>query len=488
MVWGFKVIMLFHLPPKTDLSYSILKEFKQFQFESYRPKSSEIESKNSSEDIPNELKEYHDAHLVKDMVSDNKDCSVESSVVANCNYHQRERVVSRNNYTRVTYNNSTRKTHPSAHRNMAPRAVLMITGLRPLNTTRPVKTVHPKTIVYSARQMTRFSKSAQSTIKRPYQQRIAFPNKSFSQKVNTAKGKFYTARPRAVNTARPNSAVVNAVRVNQSHPQKEDQGYGDSECSRHMTGNMSYLSDFKEFDGGYVTFEGGAKGGRITGKLTTAIDVMMLRIQALVDKKKVIITETSVRSDLYLEDAEGIECLPTAIIFEQLTLMGQVEGMVKHKEIYVTPSYTKKIFANMKKQGKDFSGKVTPLFETMMVQPQEDIGEDSEIPTDSHHTPTVNQPSTSTPPQKKQKSKKSKKKIAMLLLDFSSSRHHSSITVTRLLTVVNMSLTDINASLSANNLHQQCKLFSRGNSLTQQWEHFFTSGGKITLVVGTILH
>ncbi|GJZ45648.1 zf-CCHC domain-containing protein [Tanacetum coccineum] len=38
----------------------------------------------------------------------------------------------------------------------------------------------------------------------------------------------------------------------------------DSGCSRHMTGNMSYLSDFKEFDGGYVTFGGGAKGGKIT--------------------------------------------------------------------------------------------------------------------------------------------------------------------------------------------------------------------------------
>ncbi|GKF79766.1 hypothetical protein Tco_0235334, partial [Tanacetum coccineum] len=33
-----------------------------------------------------------------------------------------------------------------------------------------------------------------------------------------------------------------------------------------MTGNMSYLSDFKEFDGVYVTFGRGAKGGRITGK------------------------------------------------------------------------------------------------------------------------------------------------------------------------------------------------------------------------------
>ncbi|GJR47856.1 hypothetical protein Tco_1315959 [Tanacetum coccineum] len=47
-----------------------------------------------------------------------------------------------------------------------------------------------------------------------------------------------------------------------------------------------------------------------------------VQIQALVDKKKVIITETSIRSDLQLEDAEGTECLPNATIFKQLTLMG----------------------------------------------------------------------------------------------------------------------------------------------------------------------
>ncbi|GJS44680.1 putative ribonuclease H-like domain-containing protein [Tanacetum coccineum] len=41
-----------------------------------------------------------------------------------------------------------------------------------------------------------------------------------------------------------------------------------SGCSRHMTGNMSYLSDFKEFDGGYVTFGGRAKGSKITCKRT----------------------------------------------------------------------------------------------------------------------------------------------------------------------------------------------------------------------------
>ncbi|GJT91655.1 putative ribonuclease H-like domain-containing protein [Tanacetum coccineum] len=39
-----------------------------------------------------------------------------------------------------------------------------------------------------------------------------------------------------------------------------------------MTGNIAHLSDFKDFDGGYVTFGGGAYGGRITGKGTIKTD------------------------------------------------------------------------------------------------------------------------------------------------------------------------------------------------------------------------
>nr|GFC28078.1 hypothetical protein [Tanacetum cinerariifolium] len=45
-----------------------------------------------------------------------------------------------------------------------------------------------------------------------------------------------------------------------------DKGVIDSGCSRHMTGNMSYLSDFKELNGGYVAFGGNPKGGKIIGK------------------------------------------------------------------------------------------------------------------------------------------------------------------------------------------------------------------------------
>ncbi|GJU99886.1 putative ribonuclease H-like domain-containing protein [Tanacetum coccineum] len=170
---------------------------------------------------------------------------------ANCNYHQWERMVSGNNYTRVNYNYSAQKAHPSTQRNMAPRAVLMKTNLRPLNNARPVNTAHPKITVYSARPI-----------------------------------------PKAVNAARPNTTVVNAVRANQVNTVKASacwvwrptklnsasitfkrHNYVDARgrsngCSRNMTGNMSYLLDFKNFNRGYVTFGGGAKGGRIIGKRT----------------------------------------------------------------------------------------------------------------------------------------------------------------------------------------------------------------------------
>ncbi|GJU40237.1 hypothetical protein Tco_1193194 [Tanacetum coccineum] len=202
--------------------------------------------------------ESPDASLVEELVSNDKlEKKIVFPTVAKINFvrpQQQEKPV--------------RKPVKYAKMNIVPRAVLMKTGLRPLNTARPVNTAHPKTTVYSARPMSYFSKSAQLTVKRPFQMRTALTNKIFCQKVNTAKGKVNTTRPKAVNTAKPNIAVVNAIRENQGHPQKEDQGYVDSGCSRHKTGNMSYLSDFKEFDGGYVTFRGGAKGGRITGKGT----------------------------------------------------------------------------------------------------------------------------------------------------------------------------------------------------------------------------
>nr|GEV16739.1 hypothetical protein [Tanacetum cinerariifolium] len=117
------------------------------------------------------------------------------------------------------------------------------------------------------------------------------------------------------------------------------------------------------------------------------------QLQALVDKKKVIITEASIRRDLRFKDEGGVD----------------FEGMDRHNAIFFISSHTKKVFANMKRKGKDFSRKVTPLFKTMMVQAPKDMGEGSEIPTNPYYTPIVTQPSSSLS-QKKQKSRRRQRK------------------------------------------------------------------------------
>ncbi|GJV02792.1 putative ribonuclease H-like domain-containing protein [Tanacetum coccineum] len=186
-------------------------------------------------------------------------------------------------------------------------------------------------------------------------------------------------------------------------------------------------------------------GDKMERAATIAFSLEVEQDSDLVDKKKVIIIETSIRSDLNLEDAGGTDCLPTDTIFEELARMGakttawnefsstmastiiclatnqnfnlskyifddMLGDMSHHKKIYVNPSHTKKIFANIKREGKDFSGRVTPLFATMMVQANQEEGVDLDIPIDSQQTPITTQPSTSKP-QKKQSRKKQRKDI-----------------------------------------------------------------------------
>ncbi|GKE24067.1 hypothetical protein Tco_1435579, partial [Tanacetum coccineum] len=57
-----------------------------------------------------------------------------------------------------------------------------------------------------------------------------------------------------------------------------------------------------------------------------------VQLQALVDGKKTIITEAIIRRDLQLEDANGVDCLPNATIFEHLTLMGKQKSRRRPKE------------------------------------------------------------------------------------------------------------------------------------------------------------
>ncbi|GJT61280.1 hypothetical protein Tco_1004813 [Tanacetum coccineum] len=75
-----------------------------------------------------------------------------------------------------------------------------------------------------------------------------------------------------VHTDKKEEFVKPKINEKLGNPQMYDKGFVDSECSRHMTGNIAYLLNFKEFDGGHVTFGGGAYGGRIFGKGTLKTD------------------------------------------------------------------------------------------------------------------------------------------------------------------------------------------------------------------------
>nr|GEW38624.1 hypothetical protein [Tanacetum cinerariifolium] len=177
------------------------------------------------------------------------------------------------------------------------------------------------------------------------------------------------------------------------------------------------------------------------------------QIQALVDKKKVIITEDSIRSDLRFDDVflfnehygicyymfgcqkfnfskyifdNILKSLEGGIKFylfprfQQVFLDNQVEGMARHKEMYVISSLTKKIFANIRRIRAGFSRVVTPLFENMMVQAAAGMG-DPLVKT--HQTPIVDQPSTSRP-QKKQKPRRKQRKEAKVSHDESEDEDH----------------------------------------------------------------
>ncbi|GKB15509.1 hypothetical protein Tco_0849432 [Tanacetum coccineum] len=64
-----------------------------------------------------------------------------------------------------------------------------------------------------------------------------------------------------------------------------------------------------------------------------------VQLQALVDEMKIIITESTVRRDLQLKDAEGVDCLPNATIFEQLALMRTYKIKTIQKESVESDSF-----------------------------------------------------------------------------------------------------------------------------------------------------
>nr|GFA51765.1 hypothetical protein [Tanacetum cinerariifolium] len=135
----------------------------------------------------------------------------------------------------------------------------------PVSAAKPINTDALKPLVNVAKPRQNALQKSHSLSRRPFYQQPALKNRNLNNKINTA-------TVNSVNTAKGNRVTSNVgkqeINVVKSlafwvcrpkikgDPQDalKDQGYFDSGCSRRMTGNISYLTDFKEHDEGYVAF------------------------------------------------------------------------------------------------------------------------------------------------------------------------------------------------------------------------------------------
>ncbi|GKD32673.1 putative ribonuclease H-like domain-containing protein [Tanacetum coccineum] len=154
------------------------------------------------------------------------------------------------------------------------------------------------------------TKTEKKTVK-PSFAKIEFVKSKGKTARKIAKQRVNTVKDKNVNAARP-KAVVNAVKGNNvnvvkasacwvwkpktkvlDHVSKHNNAsitlkkfdYVDAQGrSKHMTGNMSYLTDYEEIDGGYVAFGGNPKGGKIIGKVPRKNNMYSVDLKNIVPK------------------------------------------------------------------------------------------------------------------------------------------------------------------------------------------------------------
>ncbi|GJY81677.1 putative reverse transcriptase domain-containing protein [Tanacetum coccineum] len=255
------------MPPKPDLSFSGLEEFVNEPIVSEptvkKPVVETSEAKASA-DKPKVVRKNFGPPLIEDWISDSEDEAESKPKI--------EKKTVKPSFAKIEFVKSKEQVK-------SPRKT----------TIKQVNTAQPRTKVNSAKPMTNVFNKAHSTVRRPINNKTATKNSN---------QKFILVRGNNVNTARP-KAVVNDVKGNHvnafkasacrvwkpktkvlDHVSKHNsasmnfkifdyidaQGRSKSVMAWHMTGNMSYLTDFEEIDGGYVAFGGNPKGGKITGR------------------------------------------------------------------------------------------------------------------------------------------------------------------------------------------------------------------------------
>nr|GEZ00412.1 hypothetical protein [Tanacetum cinerariifolium] len=197
---------------------------------------------------------------------DRKACLVCKSVdhlIKDCDYHAKKmsQPTSMNYTHRGNHKQYASFTHTNPQKHMVPPTVF--TQTKPISFTpvSPVSAVVPKINVTRPKYVHLVVTKSKSPIRR-HITRNPSPKTSNSP-------------PRVTVAMAPVVSAAQGMHGKWGNPQHalKDKRVIDGGCSRHMTGNMSYLSDFEELNGGYIAFGGGIGAEADSNNLETSITV-----------------------------------------------------------------------------------------------------------------------------------------------------------------------------------------------------------------------
>ncbi|GKC00876.1 hypothetical protein Tco_0987012 [Tanacetum coccineum] len=171
-------------------------------------------------------------------------------LIKDCDFYEKKMVEKTlwNNARRVNHQNSQRMTHPHPKGNFVPKAILMKSSIKTLNTAgknfskaavsvntaRPINTAYPRPTLNSAK--------TTSNIRRPFNKSTTNKNSNLKEKVNTVKGNITTAGPKAVVSDNKGNEA-NAIKASACWVWRPKQKVLD-----HVSGYNGASMNFKIFD------------------------------------------------------------------------------------------------------------------------------------------------------------------------------------------------------------------------------------------------
>nr|GEW75126.1 hypothetical protein [Tanacetum cinerariifolium] len=175
-------------------------------------------------------------------------CKSLTYLTKDCDYYEKKMVQTpaRNHAQRGNHQHCARMTHPNPQRHVVPTSVLTRSKLVPLTAARPLTTAVHHNNVIRPRPTKTVGTKTHLPPRRTIIHRPSPPASNFPSKVTTVK-----------------APKVNAIKGVQGNWVWKPKCPILDHVSRHIR-NMSYLTDFEEINGGYVTFGGNPKGGKIT--------------------------------------------------------------------------------------------------------------------------------------------------------------------------------------------------------------------------------